>query len=42
MSLPLYGTEAFREACGETLRPGGLLRRGHLAAAGLWLWYLSR
>ena len=24
MNLPLYGTEAFREACGETLRPGGL------------------
>ena len=24
MSLPLYGTEAFREVAGETLRPGGL------------------
>ncbi len=39
MSLPLYGTEAFREACGETLRPGGLelTRYGldRMAEAGL-------
>ena len=24
MSLPLYGSKAFREASGDTLRPGGL------------------
>ena len=39
MSLPLYGTEAFREVAGETLRPGGLelTRYGldRMAEAGL-------
>ena len=39
MSRPLYGTEAFREAAGDTLRPGGLeLTRygvGLMAEAGL-------
>lgn len=39
MSRPLYGTDAFREAAGDTLRPGGLeLTRygvGLMAEAGL-------
>ena len=29
MSLPLYGSKAFREASGDTLRPGGLELTGY-------------